>query len=190
MPVNSEAESIFKQAYEMIGKIQPKDSKAERDVAGLLLLAIKKAGGSYPLAEEQLAWVYFLLREHSRARQYAESALKAEPNSWLAQYVILGYAFAEIPGFFANGRFQKELKKLVTIFSNVCMAGITDAQFAYSTEVLMSIADIAATKGVGSMRFVYEAIASAPQDTIQKTNVQNSELAEQRRLIAQARLVS
>lgn len=62
MPVNAEAEEIARRATEMLERSSPKDAKTQRDIANLYLLAIKKAGGSYPTAESGLSSVSFLLR--------------------------------------------------------------------------------------------------------------------------------
>ena len=123
-----------------------------------------------------------------KAQRYAQSALLAEPESYEAQKIIVACAAVNLPGFFANMKFKGELKKLVKLFLKQCAGGVTDSDFNYYLNQLLQVAEFGAQRGTGSLHFVYEAVISVPIDRIQKTNIKDTELVGQQRLIAEARL--
>lgn len=184
--IPNEARAILKQASQL-EKSNPDDKKTQRDVVGLLLVAIDKAGGSFPEAEAELAWMYFKLRDEFKAIKYADRALASDPNLFIAQYVKLVYVAVKLPGFFAELKFKNERKKLLQIFENLCKKGISSKDFVSYANVLMEINDESFSKSAFSAKYIYETIASVPIDKVVYESDSDKTEVEQVRLIAQGR---
>ena len=183
----TEAKTIFEQASQLL-KNNPDDDKIQRDAIGLFLVAIDKAGGSFPEADAEIAWLYFSLRDEFNARRYADYALNSDPNLFIARYVKFGYAFKDLPGFFAKIKFQSERKELLLIFENMCKQGVSSEDFVLYANLLMTLSDKAESIGAFSARGVYETITSVPINKLAYENDDDKANVEKIRLIAQGRL--
>ncbi len=163
--ITDEARAVFEQAIELRDS-NPDDKLTNLDVLGLLLVAIDKAGGSYPEAETETAWIYLSRKNYDKARYYADSALESNPNLFRAQSVKVVLATRNLPGFFAQRKYQSEMGKLLHIFETLCNQHLKSEDFLHYTDLLTDILYLAASENSFSALAVYRTIAAAPIDRL------------------------
>ena len=180
-----EALEIYAQAVHLVNN-DVKDKQAQRDGAAMLLVALERAGDPFPEAEAELAFAYFWLYDEYKSKMYADRALKADPNSFKAQYVKTSWSQLSAKGFFGGQKFKSELDKLITIFGNVCRLDRSAGSFLYRCRLLVVIADVAANQGVSASR-VFLAIAATPIDHLEYESDEQKMEVQRLRIIAQGR---
>lgn len=178
-----EAQEIYEQACKLVGENR-EDQRAQRDGAAMLIIALKRAGGPFPEAEAELAWVYFYLDDEFKSHIHAATALKADPDQFEARFLKTAWASLSLPGFFAKRQFKSELGKLVDIYQNKCKLNRSAESFLYWSGVLMHMADIGRRNGVSTRR-VFSAIDSAPIDRLTFENDEQRAEVQKLRVVAQ-----
>lgn len=89
--IQPEAEKYYRKAIEIWNNQDDHNisEKERNDIGSYLALAIKKAGGIYPLAQSRLSFLMLSAGKLKEASNLAEKTLLQDPNSFIAQYVLV-----------------------------------------------------------------------------------------------------